>query len=64
MEAKIPEERIIMEFRDWQYSNRPVDELVDLKQAIEDGDYGTVAEILKIQNAYDIRIETKDAGWR
>lgn len=58
------EERIIIEFRAWQYENLPVEDIVELEQAVEDGDYATVAEHLKIQDAYDIRIETKDAGWR
>lgn len=58
------EERIIIEFRSWQYMNLPVEEIVELEQAVKDGDYATVAEHLKIQDAYDIRIETKDAGWR
>lgn len=58
------EERIIIEFRAWQYKNLPVEEIVELEQAVKDGDYATVAEHLKIQDAYDIRIETKDAGWR
>lgn len=57
-------ERIIIEFADWQYKSKPVDEMVELEQAIKDGDYATVAEHLKLQDAYDIRIETKDAGWR
>lgn len=57
------EERIIIEFRAYQY-NRFVDDAVELEEAIKDGDYATVAEHLKIQDAYDIRIETKDAGWR
>lgn len=58
------EERIIIEFRAWQYENLPVEVIVELEKAIKDGDYATVAEHLKIQDAYDIRIETKDAGWR
>lgn len=58
------EERIIIEFRSWQYMNLPVEEIVELEQAVKDGDYATVAGHLKIQDAYDIRIETKDAGWR
>lgn len=58
------EERIIIEFRAWQYNKLPVEDIVELEQAVKDGDYATVAERLKIQDAYDIRIETKDAGWR
>lgn len=58
------EERIIIEFRARQYKNLPVEDIVELEQAVKDGDYATVAEHLKIQDAYDIRIETKDAGWR
>ena len=58
------EERIIIEFRAWQYDKLPVEDIVELEQAVRDGDYATVAEHLKIQDAYDIRIETKDAGWR
>lgn len=58
------EERIIVEFRAWQYENLPVEDIVEIEQAVKDGDYATVAEHLKIQDAYDIRIETKDAGWR
>lgn len=57
-------ERIIIEFRAWQYEKLPVEDVVALEQAVKDGDYATVAECLKIQDAYDIRIERKDAGWR
>lgn len=59
------EERIIIEFRKWQYcGGLPVEDIVNLEQAVRDGDFATVAKYLKIQEAYDIRIETKDAGWR
>lgn len=58
------EERIIIEFRAWQYNSLPVEDAVEFEEAVKDGDYAKVAEYLKIQDAYDIRIETKDAGWR
>lgn len=56
-------ERIIIEFDDWA-NNRPIDEVVELEVAIKDEDYGRVAELLRIYDADDIRIEReKIEGW-
>ena len=57
-------ERIIVEFADYEYDWRPVDEISELKKAILDGDYETVAKYLKVEKATSIWVETKDAGWR
>ena len=56
-------ERIIIEFDDWA-ENRPIAEIVELELAIKDGDFGRVAEVLRIYDADDIRIEReKIEGW-
>lgn len=56
-------ERIIIEFDDWTH-NRPIDEIWELEVAIKEGDYGRVAELLRIYDADDIRIEReKIEGW-
>jgi hypothetical protein len=56
-------ERIIIEFDDWA-DTRPIDEIVELEVAIKEGDYGRVAEVLRVYDADDIRIEReKIEGW-
>lgn len=56
-------ERIIIEFDNWA-DNRPIDEIMELEAAIKEGDFGRVAEILRIYDADDIRIEReKVEGW-
>ena len=57
-------ERIIIEFAEYEYNWRPVDETTELKKAISAGDYNTVAKYLKVKKATNIWVETKDAGWR
>lgn len=55
-------ERIIVEFDDWD-KNFSIQEIMQINEAIDAGDFEKVAKLLDIANADDIRIERAVERW-